>query len=29
VWIKGDNYRNSGGLNNLTGVGAVIEWRAR
>jgi aminopeptidase YwaD len=26
VWIKGhDNYRNSGGLNNLTGVGAVIE----
>jgi len=26
VWVKGhDNYRNSGGLNNLTGVGAVIE----
>lgn len=26
VWIKGhDNYRNSGGLNNLTGAGAVIE----
>jgi aminopeptidase YwaD len=26
VWIKGhDNYRNSGGLNNLSGVGAVIE----
>ena len=26
VWIKGhDNYRNSGGGNNLTGVGAVIE----
>lgn len=26
VWIKGhDNYRNGGGLNNLTGVGAVIE----
>ena len=26
VWIKGhDNYRNGGGGNNLTGVGAVIE----
>jgi hypothetical protein len=26
VWIKGhDNYRNGGGLNNLTGVGAVME----
>ena len=26
VWIKGhDNYRNGGGMNNLTGVGAVIE----
>jgi hypothetical protein len=26
VWIKGhDNYRNGGGVNNLTGVGAVIE----
>jgi hypothetical protein len=26
VWVKGhDNYRNTGGLNNLTGVGAVIE----
>ena len=26
IWIKGhDNYRNGGGGNNLTGVGAVIE----
>jgi len=26
VWVKGhDNYRNGGGGNNLTGVGAVIE----